>query len=704
MLGSNLAHAFRGKFDLLGLYCSHPVSIDGVETQRVDLLSQDSLKPVVKGFKPDVVIHCASLADVDLCERNRELAKKTNILGTQAVVESLEDCDAKLIYISTDLVYDGQRGDYSETDPPSPPNYYGKSKYEGELEALKHPHTLVFRTNIFGWNIQEKEGLAEWIIHRLKEGQVIKGFVNARFSSIYTLELAWVLELAARKDLLGIYNCGSPIGISKYEFAVRLADRFRLDRSLVEPTPIEEFNFDAKRGTDLTLNVGKLAEALDCALPTIDDSIEKFYGDYKSGFPKIIKRKPYADDSARRSMSPYGRQSIDDDDIRSVIAVLKSSYLTQGPKVGEFEDALCRITGSKFAVAVNSGTSALHIACLSANIGPGDEVITSPNTFVASANCIVYCGARPVFGDIDPRTYNLSPETVEMKITGRVKAVIPVHFAGQSCDMEAMTRIKNRAEKKFGHKIYIIEDAAHALGSTYKGTQVGSCSFSDMAVLSFHPVKHITTGEGGAVLTNDEELYRRLKRLRNHGMTSDPAEFVNPELRSDFQASIPPWYYEQVELGFNYRITDIQCALGISQARKLPRFMKRRREIVDQYNAHFEKLDLAITPYESAFCQNNFHLYVLLIDFEKRGLPRADVMAQLEEKGVKTQVHFIPVHTQPLFRNRFGTQRGDCPHAEKYYDQCLSIPLFPAMLDSDVQRVIQSIRSVVQPERISRVG
>ncbi len=398
---------------------------------------------------------------------------------------------------------------------------------------------------------------------------------------------------------------------------------------------------------------------------------------------------------------PYGRQSIDDDDIAAVVEVLKSKFITQGSKIGEFESALCDTLEASYAVAVNSGTSALHVACLAAGIGPGDEVITSPNTFVASANCVVYCGGKPVFVDIDPGTYNISPCEIEKKISKHTKGMIPVHFAGQSCDMEAIYEIAKAGEKKYGHKIYIIEDACHALGSHYRETKVGSCAYSDMTILSFHPVKHITTGEGGAVLTNDKELQQKLSCLRTHGVTSDPQEFSYKEdafEKKEGTSGEPvkkQWYYEQNCLGYNYRITDIQCALGISQLKKLGRFCQRRREIVDQYNTAFKDVDWLTIPLEESFCESNFHLYVLQFDFEKIGISRGNVVAQLKAKGIQTQVHYIPVYTQPFYRKNFKMNWGKCPQAEQYYKKCLSIPLFPALSDEDVKKVVGGIKGLV---------
>jgi len=401
---------------------------------------------------------------------------------------------------------------------------------------------------------------------------------------------------------------------------------------------------------------------------------------------------------------PYGRQSIDEQDVAAVCSVLRSDWLTQGPKVAEFESALCDETDADFGVCLNSGTSALHIACLAAGVGHGDEVITSPITFVASANCAVYCGAKPVFADIYPDTYNISPEEIEKKITSHTKAIIPVNFAGQSCDMDAIRQIVRAAEKKYGHKIYVIEDACHALGSLYKNKKVGSCAFSDMTVMSFHPVKHITTGEGGAVLTNDKVLANRMRLFHNHGITRDPKQFTFseevsvPSTPSSMLSapSSPPFYYEMHELGYNYRITDIQCALGLSQLKKFPRFCKRRREIVNQYNAAFKDLRYIQIPFEANSCDSNFHLYVLLFDFEKINIDRAEFMLELRQKGIQTQVHYIPVYLQPFYRKHFGTNLGDCPNAEQYYKNCLSIPLYPMLKDSEAEYIVKTIKGFFQ--------
>jgi len=702
LLGNNLAVYFRDKYEILGLYHSNRVEIDGVMSLRADLKDANRLKRAIIDFNPDVIIHCASVTDIDKCEKERAKTYEVNVTGTKNIVNVIKDKEVYLIYISSDSVYDGVKGDCKESDKIAPQNYYGLTKYQGELEVLKHRNIIIYRTNIFGWNIQDKNSLGEWVLNELHNKKTINGFKDAYFSSIYTMEFARILDISLTKEIKGIYNCGSRDHCSKYEFLKKIADQFDISDAKITPISIDEFTFIAKRGKILTLNVGKLEKSIEYKLPNINNSITSFYKDYKCGFPERIKRKK-SQKSDKKLQIPYGRHWIDNTDIDSVKEVLQSERITQGPKVEEFENELSKYCDAQYAVAVNSGTSALHIACLAADIKNGDEVITSPITFVASANCAVYCGAKPVFADIDKLTYNIDPSEIEKKITKNTKAVVPVHFAGQSCDMATIYDIVQNAEKKYGNKIYIIEDACHALGSKYKETPVGSCVYSDMAVMSFHPVKHITTGEGGAVLTNDEALYKKLRRFRSHGITNSPEEFVNKELafsyhNSQFENydSPNPWYYEQVDLGYNYRITDIQCALGLSQLNKINAFRERRRKIVDEYNSIFKNIKTIHTPFELEDCDSNFHLYILLFDFEQIGIERAKFMNELKLRGIQTQVHYIPVHTQPFFQKNFNTKWGDCRKAEQYYQKCLSLPLYPVMVELDVERVVREITCLVR--------
>ncbi len=380
-------------------------------------------------------------------------------------------------------------------------------------------------------------------------------------------------------------------------------------------------------------------------------------------------------------MIGYGHQYIDEADIKAVVDVLKSDFLTQGPFVAKFEQEICRITGTKYCVSVSNATAGLHIAVAALELGDSAEGITTPNTFLASSNCMVYNKVKPVFADINPITYNIDPAEIEKHITSKTKLLIPVHFAGLPCEMDKISKIAKE------HNLRIIEDAAHAIGSQYAdGSYVGNCKYSDMTVFSFHPVKTITTGEGGAVTTNDEKLYQKLLMLRSHGTTKDGNLLTkNPG----------PWYYEMQALGFNYRMTDMQAALGYSQLQKLIFFKKRRREIVAKYNNAFAGMKFLKTPTEPENVSSCFHLYTVQIDFTALGKTRTQVMQELREKGIGTQVHYIPVPTQPFYKETYGYKNGDFPIAEKYYEQELSLPLYPGMSDEDIDAVIKTVRTVI---------
>ncbi len=376
-------------------------------------------------------------------------------------------------------------------------------------------------------------------------------------------------------------------------------------------------------------------------------------------------------------MIPYGRQDITEDDVRAVSEVLRSDWLTQGPAVPRFEQEVAAVCGARHAVAVNSATSALHIACMALDVGPGDWVWTSPNTFLASANCARYCGAEVDFVDIDPRTYNLSAAALADKLEraqsqGRLpKVVIAVHFAGQSCEMR---EIKTLGER-YGFRI--IEDASHAVGGSYLGEPVGNCRFSDIAVFSFHPVKLITTAEGGMALTNDAGLAARMERYRSHGMTRDPALMEGP--------SDGPWYYQQIELGYNYRLTDMQAVLGLSQLQRLPRYVEQRHAIAQRDGSRLAGLPLVL-PYQSPNARSALHLYPVQVADARQ---RRRVFDGLRAAGVGVNVHYIPVHLQPYYRRR-GHAAGECPNAEAYYERAVSLPMFPALNEEQQDIVVAS--------------
>ncbi len=375
---------------------------------------------------------------------------------------------------------------------------------------------------------------------------------------------------------------------------------------------------------------------------------------------------------------PYGHQTITEEDIQAVVDVLRSDYLTTGPAIGEFEQKVAAYTGAKYAVAVSNGTAALHIACLAAGIGPGDEVITTPITFAASANCVLYCGGKPVFADIDPVTYNIDPASIEQKITPRTKAILPVHFTGQPCEMEEIHRIARE------HGLLVIEDAAHALGAAYKGQKIGSLP-SDMVAFSFHPVKPITTGEGGMVVTDDGDLYERLCLFRSHGITRAEGLMGKQE---------GGWYYEQIGIGMNYRMTDMQAALLGSQLDKLDLFSDRRKEIVKMYDRAFTGMPGIIVQKEIPWSDTVRHLYLLQLDLEVLEAGRKEVFDALTAENIGCNVHYIPVYHLPYYR-RLGYGKGLCPKAERLYERLITIPLFYGMTDEDVQKVILAVERVI---------
>lgn len=432
--------------------------------------------------------------------------------------------------------------------------------------------------------------------------------------------------------------------------------------------------------------------------------------------------------NSERPLIPYGRQLIDGDDIDVVAEVLRSDWLTTGPKVDEFERAVSDCVGAKNAVALNSGTAALHAAMYAIEIGPGSEVIIPPMTFAATANSVLYQGGTPVFVDVLRDDLLIDPEQVERKITKKTKAIVSVDYAGHPCDYDALREIAQR------HGLFLVADACHALGAEYKGRRVGT--LADLTVFSFHPVKHITTGEGGMVVTNNPTLADRMRKFRNHGITRQVEEFtvhssrftvkgnsiasvgeqstdngerfilsplhhaggegrgegeIGERLTVNGQRAMPSWYYEMQELGYNYRITDIQCALGISQLKKLPRWIERRREIAGRYDQAFANLRVLEPLKVRLGVSHAYHLYVIRVDSDELGISRDEIFDRLHAQGIGANVHYIPVHLHPYYRRRFGHHPGECPVAEKAYERILSLPMFPAMRDDEIEYVIETV-------------
>jgi len=379
-----------------------------------------------------------------------------------------------------------------------------------------------------------------------------------------------------------------------------------------------------------------------------------------------------------RKFIPYGRQYVDEDDIQAVVEVLRSDFLTTGPKVDELENKITEYTGAKYAAVLSNGTAALHAACFAAGIGPGDEVITSPMTFAATANCILYMGGKPVFADIDPMTYNIDPWDIEKKITHRTKAIIPVHFTGQPCEMDEIIRIADN------HGLTVIEDGAHAMGAEYKGRKIGT--IGTMTTFSFHPVKHITTGEGGAITTGDASLYEKLTLFRTHGITK------NAEKMTDYDGL---WFCEQQYLGFNYRMTDIQAALGVSQMKKLDSFLEKRRSYAALYNKLLGTIDGLTIPYQNEYASSAWHLYIIKLNLSKLDIGRREVFDKLRDRNIGVQVHYIPVYYHPYYKN-MGYEKGLCPEAEALYEGIITLPLYRTMEIEDIYYIADNLRDILR--------
>ncbi len=378
----------------------------------------------------------------------------------------------------------------------------------------------------------------------------------------------------------------------------------------------------------------------------------------------------------RSTLLPYGRQSIDESDIQAVVETLRSDWLTTGPKVGEFEEAMASWVGAKYAVSFSSGTAALHAATFAAGLQAGDEAITSPLTFAATANCVLYQGATPVFADVAEDTLNLDPELIEAQITTRTKAILPVDYAGHPADLDSILQLAER------HGLIVIEDACHALGGEYGGRRVGS--IAHMTVFSFHPVKHLTTGEGGMVTTDNPLFAETLRRFRNHGISSDARQ----------RQSAGQWHYEMVLLGFNYRLTDIACALGLQQMKKLDANLARRRQIAARYAAEFREMPGILPPQTREHVIPAWHLYPIRLDLTKLSVGRGEIFRALRAENIGVNVHYIPVHRHPYYRDRFGYKGGEYPVAEYAYERLISLPMFHGMSDSDVEDVIRAVGKV----------
>lgn len=557
-----------------------------------------------------------------------------------------------------------------------------RTKADAEKRVLElNPAALVIRTNFYGWGPTYRQSFTQTIVQSLRSGQRVTLFSDVLFTPILIELLAGAVEELLARRATGVFNVGGDERISKHDFGVLVAQEFGLDASLLDAGMLADRAELVQRPRDMSLSNRKLTDALGRKISGNRAQVARLREQELTGVAEEIRSL---------MMIPYGRHHIDEDDIAAVEKVLRSGALTQGPVVPRFEDAVREVVGARYAVAVSSCTAGLHLASMAAGAGPGKSIVTTPVTFVASANAALYVGATPAFADIEPSTVNLSAESLAHTLDGlpSVSAVIPVHFAGLPCDMPAIRAAADAAGA------VVIEDAAHAFGATYEdGSRVGSCGHSLMTVFSFHPVKAIAAGEGGMITTNDERTYRQLLRLRSHGINKPDDPLQLPE-QAVTGGTHNPWYYEMQELGYHYRITDIQCALALSQLAKLEKFLARRRQLVARYDDSFRDLANARPAQMAGRDRSGHHLYVLRIDFDAIGRSRGELMRELQARGIGSQVHYIPVPAHPHYQ-RLDFNPADYPESMAYYREALTIPLFYDLKDDEQEEVIKAVKELI---------
>tara|TARA_B110000003_G_scaffold272640_1_gene308904 strand:- start:806 stop:2935 length:2130 start_codon:yes stop_codon:yes gene_type:complete len=642
----------------------------------------DSEKDVISKLSPlnlDLIVNCVGYTNVENCEINFDQALKINSDYASLASRISKKLNIKFVHISTDHLFDGKTSDYDEISQTFPLNNYAKTKLEAEKQVLKHnDNALIIRTNFFGWGPSHKKSFSDFIISSLEKNTSISLFSDVNYNPILVSELADAVNNLLEKNLKGIFNVVSNETVSKLDFGYLLAKEFNLDSSLIQSSMLSDRKELVDRPLNMTLSTKKLN----------DNGI--FVKNLKEQIRDLKKQRPILDHKlTNQKIIPYGRQNVSKKDIDSVVKILKSDYLTQGPVTVKFEKAIANYTKSNFGVSVSSATAALHISCLALGLKKDDIVWTSPITFVASANCAVYCGAKVDFIDIDPQTYNISITSLTKKLeTAKAqkklpKIIIPVHLSGQSCDMLEIYKLS----KKYNFKI--IEDASHAIGGKYKNEPIGNCKYSDITVFSFHPVKIITTGEGGMCTTNDPKIANRLCLFRSHGITRHENEMTT---KSD-----GPWYYQQIELGYNYRMTDISAALGLSQLDRLDEFISKRHSIAQKYDNAFADMPL-ITPYQHQDNYSSYHLYIIRVKNSFKDLNKLNLFTSLRDAGILVNLHYIPVYQQPFYE-KIGYDNKDYPESEKYYEEALSLPIHTLLKDEEQDFVIENVLNFLSRQK-----
>jgi len=672
LLAVNWAMSIRDKYEVTLLLHQRKISLQGVKTDVMPLNSLGECITAINKHQPDVVVHTAGLTSVEECESNPGLAQEINVDLAKNIAIACNRQGVQLVHISTDHLSSGEESFVVEEDGTAPVNNYAKTKLEGEQQVIANcKDALVIRTNFFDWGTKYRQSFSDFIINKLRDNEAVDLFSDVFFTTILAEELSKKTHQLVDANLSGVFNVVGSERLSKYEFGMKLANCFDLDTSLINEISINDKSNLVKRPKDMSLSNDKICKALSCTISSIDEQFQ----DLKH------QENNNATNQVKLDIIPYGRHYINEDDIQAVADVLRSAMLTQGPKVAEFERKIADYAGAKYAVAVSNGTAALHLACMVLGFKEHDEVITTPNTFVATSNSILYMNAKPVFVDIDAQTLNIDIDKIEetIKNSKNIKAIFPVHFAGLPCDME---KIKQLADK---YDLAIVEDAAHALPTTYKGNMVGSLQ-SDATVFSFYANKTMTTGEGGMVVTRNANLARRIKIMRLHGIDRDSFD--------RFQSKKPAWYYEVVAPGFKYNMTDIAAAIGVQQLKKLPGFLKRRQYLAKRYFDALSNLPLTLPSDDMNGGSHSWHLFVIRLQ-DNALMNRDELIQFLSDQGIGTSVHYVPLHRQPYWRDRYDLTNDMFPEADKAYLSMVSIPLYTAMSDEQQDGVIRALHEAL---------
>ena len=626
----------------------------------------------LKKINFDLIINCIGLSDVENCEKNSKLTKKLNITIPNIINNFAKKNKIKLIHISTDHLYNGKKNLYFENNKTSPLNAYAKSKLKSEQSILKNNNnTLIIRTNFFCNGKFKNQSFSDKIINNLNKRKKVYLFKDVFFTPVYTQDLLNIILKGFSKNLSGIFNISTPKSISKYQFGLKIAEIFNLDKSLVIPINISEKNL-ITRPKVMSLSSKRIEKSLKIKIKQIEKMLFELYEDYKSKNQKLI---------------PYGKHSLSSSDVDEVVKTLRSGHLTQGPKISELENKICKLVGCKYAVAVSSCTAGMHIALSAVNVKK-KQVLLPPITFVSTANVVLMNDLKPKFIDIDLNSANLDlDKIIHFNNLKNVGAIIPVHFGGNPVDIKKLQILRKK-------NIKIIEDSAHALGSKYKcGSKIGSCKYSDLSVFSLHPVKTIAAGEGGIVTTNDKNLYKKLLRLRSHGINKFDDKFINKK-NAYTKQKLNNWYYEMQELGFHYRITDIQASLAVSQIKRIKSFVSKRLEIYNNYSKAFSKIK-GINKLDVYSKLSSHHLFILKINFKKFKISRQEFMSKLKKIGIITQVHYIPVNIHPYYQ-KLGYSSKSTPNAIKYYNEAISLPIYFDLTKLQQSTVINKIKNILK--------